>query len=200
MDFSVQLFLLRNLFEKFFDELLVGVAITPVVGACHVIVAEFSGVIEDEVVRNVLYRSLRKAGLIHDRGVFEVLGPSFCFERGEGVRLIASLAVGSDELEGFVLERFGQTDHARSELSAAASSTPDDEEGDFAFEVLGGFQFGASPVRSPVDTLDGAFDFAVVLLACQNGQAEQNADEEKFYHDTWGDESVGPLFPFLQKN
>ena len=178
----MQLFLLRNLFEKFFDELLVGVAIAPVVGACHVIVAEFSGVIEDEVVRNVLYRSLRKAGLIHDRGVFEVLGPSFCFERGEGVRLIASLAVGSDELEGFVLERFGQTDHARSDLLTAHSSAPDDEEGDFPFEVGRSFKLRSSPVLAPLDTFGGAFDFAIILIPPAGRERETGDGEENFNH------------------
>ena len=69
-----------NFLEEFFDEFLVVVAVTAVIGAGHVIVAELPGVIEDEVVGNVFDWGLGESGLVHHRGVFEILGPTFFLE------------------------------------------------------------------------------------------------------------------------
>ena len=137
------------------------------------VVAELSGVVEDEVVGNVFDGCFFEISKPHHRDVFEVFAPTIFLEQSKGVVLAAALAVGGDEVKRLLLERLGQTDHARSELLAAYSSTPNDEEGHFTFEVGGRFQFRTGPVSSPFNVLGGAFDFAVVLLACKNGKAEQ---------------------------
>lgn len=134
------------------------------VGAGHVIVAELSGVVEDEVVGDVFDRSFFEIGEPHHRKVFYLFAPTVFLEESEGAVFATALAVGSDEVKGLLLKRLGQTDHARSELFAAASSAPNHEEGDFTFEVGGRFQLRACPVRAPLDVLDGAFHFTVVLV------------------------------------
>ncbi len=161
------------------------------VGAAHVVVAELSSVIEDEVVGNVFDGSLRESGLIHHRGVLYVLAPTLCCKRGEGSFFAAPLAVGGDEVEGFVLKRFGQTDHARSELLAAHSSAPDDEEGDFAFEVGGGFEFRAGPVLAPCDLFGHASNLGVVLVPTEGGEREAGDGEEEFNHVVEGRSGFG---------
>ena len=151
-------------------------------GAGHVVVTERSGVVEDEVVGDVFDRGFGKAGLIHDGSVRHVFAPLVLFEKGEGVLFGAALTVGGDELKGFVFERFGQTDHARSEMLAAHSSTPDNEECNLSFEVGRGVYFGACPVLPPENFFGGAFDFAVVLLAGGERETEENGGEEDSEH------------------
>lgn len=107
------------------------------VGARHVVVAELTGVVEDEVVGNEFDGSFGEIGEVHYGDILDVLGPTVSFEEPEGAGLATALAVGGNEDKGLLLKRLGQTDHAGSELLAAASSTPDNEEGDFAFEIGG---------------------------------------------------------------
>ena len=57
--------LLGDFFEKLLHELLIVIAISSVVGTGHVVVAELSGVVEDEIVRDVLNGSIREIGEVH---------------------------------------------------------------------------------------------------------------------------------------
>ena len=85
-------------------------------------------------------------------------------------------------MERFVLERFGQTDHARSDLLTTHSSTPDDEKRDFPLEVSRSLEFRSSPVLAPLNTFSGAFNFAVILVPPEGGERETGNGEEDFNH------------------
>ena len=129
------------------------------------IIAKFARMIEDEVVGHIFDGGLGEVGLVHDRGVGHLGAPFVSLECVEGPFFTSTLTVGGNHVEGLLLEGFGQTDHSWSELTAAHSSTPNDEEGDFALQVSRAIDLGTSPVLSPVNILGSTLDLGVVLLA-----------------------------------
>ena len=126
-DFCYGLLRRRYFLEEFFHQLLVVVAITSMVKASHVIIAKLSGVIKNEVVGNILDGGFGEIGLIHHGSVRHLFTPPVFLEGCESSFFGASLTVGSNEVKGFFLKRFGQTDHPWSELTTAHSSTPNNE-------------------------------------------------------------------------
>jgi hypothetical protein len=82
------------------------------------------------------------------------------------------LTIRGDHVEGLVFQGVGQTDHPRGELPTTHSSPPDDEKGDFAFQVGGFLYLSSCPVRTPLDIVKRAMDLGVVLV-CQDWKSTQ---------------------------